>query len=50
MKTENKIPMTKKSQRPRQTERKVHAVPTWTPQPYTLTREEIRKIVIDQIG
>jgi hypothetical protein len=49
MKSENKIPATKKPRNSQSTEVKA-AVPAWTPQPNLLTREEIRKLVIDQIG
>jgi hypothetical protein len=50
MKSENKILDTKKSRNHRPTEAKAVVVPAWTPQPNPLTREEIRKLVIDQIG
>jgi hypothetical protein len=50
MKDENKIPNTRKSRNHRPTEAKAVVVPAWTPQPDLLTREEIRKIVIDQVG
>jgi hypothetical protein len=41
---------TKKSKEFEPTEPKAVAVPVWTPQPNPLTRAEIRKLVIDQIG
>jgi len=50
MKAENKISITTKPRNPRSTEVKAVAVPAWAPQPNPLTREEIRKLVIDQIG
>jgi hypothetical protein len=50
MKGENKIPITKKPCTPRSSEVKAVAVPAWAPQPSPMTREEIRKLVIDQIG
>jgi hypothetical protein len=57
MKTENKItvtdriPVARESRnRHRPTEAKVFAVPEWMPQPSPMTREEIQKQVIDQIG
>jgi hypothetical protein len=50
MKAESKIVITKKPKEHEPTESKGAAVPVWTPQPNPLTREEIRKIVIDQIG
>ena len=50
MKSENKILDTKKLRNHRPTEAKAVVVPVWTPQPNPLTREEIRKLVIDQIG
>ena len=56
MKAENKIPVTGRSQSPRSrathrpTEAKAVVVPAWAPQPSPMTREEIRKLVIDQIG
>jgi hypothetical protein len=55
MKTENRIPVTKnpatrKPGHQRSTEAKAVVVPAWAPQPDRLTREEIRRIVIDQIG
>ena len=57
MKTENKITVTGKfpvtgepRNRHRPTEAKVFVVPEWVPQPSSMTREEIRKQVIDQIG
>ncbi|QRM35910.1 hypothetical protein [Microvirga sp. VF16] len=36
--------------RHRPIEAKVFVVPEWAPQPNSMTREEIRKQVIDQIG
>jgi hypothetical protein len=55
MKAENRIPVTKdpatsKPSNHRSTEAKAVVVPAWAPQPDLLTREEIRRIVIDQIG
>lgn len=50
MKSENIITITRKSRKHRPTETKTVVVPAWAPQPNPLTREEIRKIVIDQIG
>ena len=57
MKTKNKITVTGKipvtrepRNRHRPTEAKVFVVPEWVPQPSSMTREEIRKQVIDQIG
>lgn len=50
MKTEYKMPVTRKSRDHRPAEAKAVAVPVWTPQPSPLTREEIRKLVINQIG
>jgi hypothetical protein len=50
MKSENKILDTKKSRNHRPTEAKVFVVPEWAPQPSPMTREEIQKQVIDQIG
>jgi hypothetical protein len=57
MKTENKItvpdriPVAGESRdRHRPTEAKVFVVPEWMPQPSPMTREEIQKQVIDQIG
>jgi len=57
MKTENKIPITDRipvtresRNHHRPTEAKAFVVPEWAPQPSPMTREEIRKLVIDQIG
>ena len=57
MKAENKITVTGKipvtrepRNRHRPTEAKAVVVPAWAPQPSSMTREEIRKQVIDQIG
>jgi hypothetical protein len=56
MKPENKIPVAGKvpvaSKTPnrRSTDAKAVVVPVWAPQPSPMTREEIRKLVIDQIG
>ena len=55
MKAENRILVTKNqaTRKPgnhRPTEAKAVVVPAWAPQPDRLTREEIRRIVIDQIG
>jgi hypothetical protein len=47
----NKIPVTREpSNHHRPTEAKEVTVPAWAPQPSPMTREEIRKLVIDQIG
>jgi hypothetical protein len=46
-----KIPVTKEPRsHHRPTEAKAMLVPEWAPQPSPMTREEIRKQVIDQIG
>jgi len=50
MKTENKIMEAHKVRVPRPTKAKEIVVQAWVPQPNPLTREEIRKLVIDQIG
>jgi hypothetical protein len=50
MKAENKAPVIEKPRSHRLIEFKPVAASAWTPQPGLLTREEIRKIVIDQIG
>jgi hypothetical protein len=50
MKAENKIPASRKSRDHRPAEARPVVVRAWTPQPNPLTREEIRKLVIDQIG
>jgi hypothetical protein len=50
MKAENKIPATTKSRERRPAEGKVIVVRAWAPQPSPMSREEIRKLVIDQIG
>ncbi|WP_160310587.1 hypothetical protein [Microvirga vignae] len=50
MKAENKIPATGKSRDQRPAEARAVVVRAWAPQPNPLTREEIRKLVIDQIG
>jgi hypothetical protein len=50
MKAENKIPATTKSGDRRPAETKAVVVRAWAPQSNPLTREEIRKLVIDQIG
>ncbi|MBB3019160.1 hypothetical protein FHR70_002214 [Microvirga lupini] len=50
MKAENKIPDTGKSSDRRPSEPRNATVRAWTPQPIPLTREEIRKLVIEQIG
>jgi hypothetical protein len=56
MKTADKItvtgqsPVPKRPHNPRPTEAKAGTVPEWAPQPSSMTREEIRKQVIDQIG
>jgi hypothetical protein len=50
MKAENKIPPIAKSDYRRPSEPKTVRVRAWAPQPNLLTREEIRKLVIDQIG
>lgn len=46
----SKISVPKGPHDPRPTEAKAVLVPEWAPQPNPLTREEIRKLVIDQIG
>ena len=46
-----KMPVTREPRsRHRPTEAKAFVVPEWMPQPSPMTREEIRKQVIDQIG
>lgn len=50
MKTESKVTTTRKARVERPTEAKAAVIAAWTPQPNPLTREEIRRIVIDQIG
>jgi regulator of nucleoside diphosphate kinase len=50
VKSENKILDTRESRNHRPAEAKAVVVPAWAPQPNPLTREEIRKLVIDQIG
>jgi hypothetical protein len=46
-----KIPVTREPRsHHRPTEAKAFLVPEWVPQPSPMTREEIRKQVIDQIG
>jgi hypothetical protein len=56
MKPENKIPVAgnipvaSKAPNHRPTDAKAVVVPAWAPQPSPMTREEIRKLVIDQIG
>jgi hypothetical protein len=56
MKTENKIPGTCRSPIARKlhnhppSEAKAVAIRAWAPQPNPMTREEIRRMVIDQIG
>jgi hypothetical protein len=46
-----KIPVTREPRsHHRPTEAKAFVVPEWAPQPSPMTREEIRKQVIDQIG
>ena len=50
MKTENKIPLARKLRNIKPPEMKAAEASAWTPPPSLLTREEIRKIVIDQIG
>ena len=50
MKAENKIPITTKPRNPRSTEVKAVPVPAWAPQPNPLTRDEIRRLVLEQIG
>jgi len=53
MKAESKAAnpgMTKNSRPHRPTEAKADVVRAWAPQPSPMTREEIRKLVIDQIG
>ncbi|GEO13662.1 hypothetical protein [Microvirga aerophila] len=46
----SKIPATKRLDIHRPPEAKAAVIPAWAPQPSPLTREEIRKQVIDQIG
>jgi hypothetical protein len=46
----SKIPVIKRLGNHRPIEEKATVVPVWTPQPNPMTREEIRKQVIDQIG
>jgi hypothetical protein len=51
MKAEVKVPVTsRKPRNHRPAEAKAVVVPAWAPQPNPLTREEIRKLVLDQIG
>lgn len=50
MKAENKIIDTHKLRIHSQIKAKAAVVRAWAPQPNPLTREEIRKLVIDQIG
>ena len=50
MKTENKTAASTKSRDHRTAEAKAVLVRAWAPQPNLLSREEIRKLVIDQIG
>jgi hypothetical protein len=50
MKAEKKIPATGKSGDRRPSEPRTIMVRPWAPQPNPLTREEIRKLVIEQIG
>ncbi|WP_457090708.1 hypothetical protein [Microvirga sp. P5_D2] len=50
MKAENKIAATGKSRDRQPREAREGVVRAWAPQPNPLTREEIRKLVIDQIG
>jgi hypothetical protein len=45
-----KVPVPKRPHDPRPTEAKAVAVPRWAPQPNPLTREEIRRLVLEQIG
>ncbi|EIM26807.1 hypothetical protein [Microvirga lotononidis] len=45
-----KVPVPKGPPDHRPTEAKAVVVREWAPQPSPMTREEIRKIVIDQIG
>jgi hypothetical protein len=44
------VPVPKGPHDLRPTEAKPMLVPEWAPQPSPMTREEIRKLVIDQIG
>ncbi|WP_262268901.1 hypothetical protein [Microvirga yunnanensis] len=47
----DKVPVTREPRnRQRPTKAKAFVVPEWVPQPSPMTREEIRKQVIDQIG
>ncbi len=50
MKAENKIKDAHKARIHRPIKVKGAVVQAWVPQPNPLTREEIRKLVIDQIG
>ena len=45
-----KVPVPKGPHDPRPAEAKAVVVRAWAPQPNPLSREEIRKLVIDQIG
>ena len=45
-----KVPVPKGPHDPRPTEAKAVLIPVWAPQPSPMTREEIQKQVIDQIG
>ena len=47
--TTNKTPVTR-DRNIRLVDTKAIAVATWSPQPNPLTREEIRRLVVDQIG
>ncbi|WP_243369226.1 hypothetical protein [Microvirga solisilvae] len=46
----SKVAVPKQPHESRPPNAKVVMLSEWAPQPSTLTREEIRKIVIDQIG
>jgi hypothetical protein len=46
----SKIPVAKRLRNHRPIQEKVTVIPAWVPQPSSMTREEIQKQVIDQIG
>ena len=45
-----KVPLPETPPDPRLTDPKATLIAEWAPQPSPMTREEIRKIVIEQIG
>jgi len=45
-----RIPVTRKTRIHQAAKAKAAVVPAWAPQPSPMTREEIRRLVIDQIG